>query len=132
MSGQRPSEMRTAMSRVRGLGAARSGTGHFWHQRVTSVALISLSIIFVVIVISLLGRNHAAAVQVLGSPLVAILMLLFIGTGIYHMWIGMQEIVVDYVHADLSKLSLLLLNTFFCFVIGVGCVFAILKMSFGV
>jgi len=132
MSGQRPSEMRTAMSRVRGLGAARSGTGHFWHQRVTSVALISLSIIFVVIVISLLGRNHAAAVQVLGSPLVAILMLLFIGTGIYHMWIGMQEIVIDYVHADLSKLSLLLLNTFFCFVIGVGCVFAILKMSFGV
>lgn len=132
MIGERPGEMRTAMSRVRGLGAARSGTGHFWHQRVTSVALLSLSIIFVVIVISLLGRNHAAVVQVLGSPLVAILMLLFIGTGIYHMWIGMQEIVIDYVHADISKLSLLLLNTFFCFVIGVGCVFAILKMSFGV
>ncbi|MBV9259985.1 MAG: succinate dehydrogenase, hydrophobic membrane anchor protein, partial [Pseudolabrys sp.] len=50
----------------------------------------------------------------------------------YHMWIGMQEIVIDYVHADIAKLSLLLLNTFFCFVVGVGCVFAILKLSFGV
>jgi succinate dehydrogenase / fumarate reductase membrane anchor subunit len=120
------------MRSVRGLGSAHSGTWHFWHQRVTSVALLSLTTIFIIIVISLLGRNHAAVVQVLGSPLVAILMLLFIGTSIYHMWIGMQEIILDYVHQDLLKLSALMTNTFFCFVIGVGCVFAILKLSFGV
>ena len=70
--------MRTPMRRVRGLGAAHSGTGHFWHQRITSVAGIPLTIALVVIVIALLGRSHAAVVQILGSPLVAIIMLLFI------------------------------------------------------
>ncbi|MGI8525433.1 MAG: succinate dehydrogenase, hydrophobic membrane anchor protein [Pseudolabrys sp.] len=127
-----PERILTPMRRVRGLGSARSGTTHFWHQRVTAVALISLTVIFIVIVVMLLGRNHAAVVQVLGSPLVAILMLLFIGASIYHMWIGMQEIIIDYVHGDLAKVLLLMTNTFFCFVMGVGCVFAILKLSFGV
>ncbi|MBV8792164.1 MAG: succinate dehydrogenase, hydrophobic membrane anchor protein [Pseudolabrys sp.] len=122
----------TPMRRVRGLGAAGSGTEHFWHQRVTSFALISLTIIFVVIVVSLLGRNHAAVVQVLGSPLVAILMLLFILASVYHMWIGMQEILIDYIHDDKLKLFVVVTNTFFCIVIAMGCVFAILKLSFGV
>ena len=63
--------MRTPLARVRGLGAAHSGTGHFWHQRLTAVASVPLTIAFVVIVVSLLGRNHAAVVQILGSPLVA-------------------------------------------------------------
>jgi succinate dehydrogenase / fumarate reductase membrane anchor subunit len=132
MTPELPNRILTPLRRVRGLGSARSGTGHFWHQRVTSVALLTLTAIFIVIVVSLLGRNHAAVVQVLGSPFVAIMMLLFIGTSIYHMWLGMQEIIIDYVHQDVAKLSMLILNTFFCFVIGVGCVFAILKLSFGV
>jgi succinate dehydrogenase / fumarate reductase membrane anchor subunit len=132
MSAPNGPQLRTPLRGVYGLGAARSGTGHFWHQRVTSVALLSLSAIFVVIVVALLGRNHAAVVQILGSPLVAILMLLFIGTSIYHMWLGMQEIIIDYVHQDLLKLYLLICNTFFCIFVGVTCAFAILKLSFGV
>jgi succinate dehydrogenase / fumarate reductase, membrane anchor subunit len=132
MIAPRPQRILTPMRRVRGLGSARSGTGHFWHQRVTSVALLSLTAIFIVIVVSLLGRNHAAVAQVLGSPLVAIVMMLFIGTSIYHMWIGMQEIIIDYVHDEMPKLLTLMANTFFCFVIGVACLFAILKLSFGV
>ena len=132
MTDSDPRQMRTAMRRVRGLGAAHSGTGYFWHQRVTSVALLFLTVAFVVILLSLLGRNHAAVVQILGSPLVAIMMLLFIGAGIYHMWIGMQEIVIDYVHEDKLKLLTLMANTFFCVVIGIACVYALLKLSFGV
>jgi succinate dehydrogenase / fumarate reductase membrane anchor subunit len=132
MIGQRPNEMRTPMRRVRGLGPARSGTGHFWHQRVTSAAGVLLSIALIVIAISLLGRSHAAAVQILASPLVAILMLLFIINSAYHMWIGMQEIILDYVHEDNSKLFSLLANTFFCFAVAFACAFAILKLSFGV
>lgn len=123
---------RTPLRQVRGLGAARSGTSHFWQQRVTSVALLSLTLIFVIIVVMLLGRNHAAVVQILGSPLVAILMLLFIFTAAYHMWLGMQEIIVDYVHDDRLKLFTLMANTFFCSAVGLACVFAILKLSFGV
>lgn len=125
-------QMRTPMRRVRGLGAAHSGTHHFWHQRVTSVAGIPLCIAAIVIVIGLLGRSHAAVVQILGSPIVAIIMLLFIINIVYHMWIGMQEIIVDYVHEDKLKLATLLGNTFFCFAIGLASAFAILKLSFGV
>jgi succinate dehydrogenase membrane anchor subunit len=124
--------MRTPMRRVRGLGAAHTGTGHFWYQRVTSVAGIPLTIALVVIVISLLGRSHAAVVQILGSPLVAILMLLFILNTAYHMWIGMQEIVLDYVHEDRWKLAGLMANTFFVFAVALASCFAVLKLSFGV
>jgi succinate dehydrogenase / fumarate reductase membrane anchor subunit len=124
--------MRTPLGRVRGLGSARAGTTTFWHQRLTSVAAIPLTFGFIVIVIALLGRNHAAAVQILGSPLVAIVMLLFIVTTVYHMWIGMQEIIVDYVHDELMKYLALLANTFFSVVVALACVYAILKLSFGV
>lgn len=124
--------MRTPMRHVRGLGAAHSGTGDFWHQRVTSVAGIPLTIALIVIVIALLGRSHAAVVQILGSPIVAIVMLLFIINMAYHMWIGMQEIVIDYVHEDRLKLASLMANTFFSFAVGFASAFAILKLSFGV
>ena len=121
----------TAERRVRGLGAARTGTGHFIGQRVTSVALLILTIAFIVIVAGLLGRSHAAAVQILASPLVAILLLLFIVTSIYHMWIGMQEIIIDYVHDDLPKFAALIGNTFFCVAVGAVCVFALARLAFG-
>jgi succinate dehydrogenase / fumarate reductase membrane anchor subunit len=130
MSG--PQTFRTPMRRVRGLGAARSGTRHFWHQRVTSAAGVLLTIALVVIAISLLGRSHAAAVQILGSPIVAVIMLLFIVNSSYHMWIGMQEIILDYVHEDKLKLLSLMANTFFVFAVALASCFAILKLSFGV
>ncbi|MDE2330616.1 MAG: succinate dehydrogenase, hydrophobic membrane anchor protein [Bradyrhizobium sp.] len=132
MIGQRPNEMRTPARRVRGLGPARSGTAHFWHQRVTSAAGVLLTIAFLVIVISLVGRTHAAVVQILGSPLVAVVMLLFIVNMLYHMWIGMQEILLDYVHEDKLKILALLGNTCFVFAVGFAAAFAILKLSFGV
>jgi succinate dehydrogenase / fumarate reductase membrane anchor subunit len=125
-------QMRTPMRSVRGSGAAHSGTGNFWHQRVTAVAGIPLTIALVIIAIALLGRSHAAVVQILGSPIVAIIMLLFIINMTYHMWIGMQEIIVDYLHDDKFKLAALLANTFFCIAVAFASCFAILKLSFGV
>jgi succinate dehydrogenase / fumarate reductase, membrane anchor subunit len=124
--------MRTPLGRVRGLGSARSGTGHFWWQRVTSVALIPLTIGVLAIIFSLLGRNHAAVIQILGSPLVAIVMLLFIGTSAYHMKLGMQVIIEDYVHEEVPKLLLLMGNVFFAIAVGMAAVYAVLKISFGV
>jgi succinate dehydrogenase / fumarate reductase membrane anchor subunit len=127
-----PSHLVTPARRVRGLGAAHSGTGHFWHQRVTSVAGIPLTIALVIIIVALLGRSHAAVVQILGSPIVAITMLLFIINSAYHMWIGMQEIILDYVHEEKLKFVSLMANTFFSFVVALASAFAILKLSFGV
>jgi succinate dehydrogenase / fumarate reductase membrane anchor subunit len=127
-----PAHMRTPMSRVRGLGAARSGTTHFWYQRLTSVAGVPLTIGLVLIIITLMGRSHAAVVQILGSPLIAIVMLLFIINTAYHMWIGMQEIILDYVHEERWKLASLMANTFYVVVVAFAAVYAILKLSFGV
>jgi succinate dehydrogenase / fumarate reductase membrane anchor subunit len=125
-------QMRTPMRRVRGLGAAHSGTGTFWHLRVTSAAGVLLTVAVVVIAISLLGRNHAAVVQILGSSPVAVIMVLFIVNSTYHMWIGMQEIILDYVHEDKLKLLALMANTFFTIGVAAAACFAILKLSFGV
>ena len=124
--------MRTPMRRVRALGPARSGTGHFWYQRVTSVAGVPLTIGLLLIITALLGRTHAAVVQILGSPIVAIIMLLFIINTAYHMWIGMQEIILDYVHEENWKMLSLMSKTFFVFGVGLASVYAILKLSFGV
>jgi succinate dehydrogenase membrane anchor subunit len=125
-------EHRTPLARVRGLGSAKSGTGHFWHQRLTAVANVPLTIAFVLIVIALLGRNHAAAQQILAAPLVAIVVLLFIGSVTYHMRIGMQVIIEDYVHEETAKLVLIMLNTFFAIAIALASAYAIFKLSFGV
>lgn len=132
MIGEKFREMRTPMRRVRGLGPGHSGTSTFWHQRLTSAAGVLLTIALAVIVLTLAGRSHAAAVQILGSPLVAIVMLLFVLNMSYHMWIGMQEIILDYVHDDKMKILSVVGNTFFVFLVGFASAFAILKLSFGV
>jgi succinate dehydrogenase / fumarate reductase membrane anchor subunit len=124
--------MRTPLGRVRGLGSAKSGTEHFWAQRVTSVASIPLTAGFIVIVAMLVGRNHAATVQILGSPLVALTMILFMATIVYHMWLGMQIIIEDYVNDPLRKAIAAMSNTFFSVVVALASIFAILKLSFGV
>ena len=125
-------KMSTPLARVRGLGSAKSGTEHFWRQRLTAVANVPLTIGFVFIVVGLLGRNHAAVVQILGSPLVAVIMLLFIVSITTHMRIGMQVIIEDYVHDEGHKFFLLIANTFFAFAIGLASAFAILMLSFKV
>ena len=125
-------KMSTPLARVRGLGAAKSGTEHFWRQRLTAVANVPLTIAFVLILVSLLGRNHAAAAQILGSPLVAIIMLLFILSITIHMRIGMQVVIEDYVHEEPGRLILLMLNTFFSLAVALASAYGILKLSFGV
>jgi len=119
--------MSTPLARVLGLGSAKSGTEHFWRQRLTAVANVPLTVAFVV-----LGRNHAAVVQILGSPLVAIIMLLFIASITTHMRIGMQVIIEDYVHDEVTKFFLLMANTFFAVAVALACAFAILMLSFKV
>ena len=124
--------MRTPLGRVRGLGSAKSGTGHFWHQRLTALANVPLTIGFIAILMSLLGRGHAAVVQILGSPLVAIVMLLFIGSATYHMKLGMQVIIEDYVHDEKWKFAAVIANIFFAVAVGLAAVYAIVKLSSGV
>jgi succinate dehydrogenase membrane anchor subunit len=125
-------DMRTPLGRVLGDGSAKWGTRHFVEQRLTALAGIPLTIAAVLIVTSLIGHNHAAVVQILGSTPVAIVMLLFIISGAYHMKLGMQVIIEDYVHDEGVKYALLIANTFFAVLVGFSSVYAILKLSFGV
>jgi succinate dehydrogenase / fumarate reductase membrane anchor subunit len=124
--------LRTPLGRVRGLGSARTGTEEFWLQRMTAIASIPLTVAGLFLVISLTGRSYPAVKQILGSPLVAVLMILFILANVVHMKIGIQVVVEDYVYRKNQKFTLLILNTFFAWAIGLACVFAILKISFGV
>ena len=123
-------DMRTPLSRVRGLGSAREGTEHFWRQRLTAIANIPLLGFFIFVVVKLNGAGHAELVAYLSQPWVAIIMLIVLGSGIYHMKLGMQVIIEDYVHGGSGKL-LLIANTFFAIALATACSFAILKLGFG-
>ncbi len=125
------SSMKTPMKRVRGLGSAKTGTDHFWTQRLSAAATMLLAIALVVVLAGTVGKDAVAARAVLAQPLVAVLLLLFIVSGVAHMRIGMQVIIEDYVHEEGAKVIALGLNTFFSAIIAVICLFAVLKLSFG-
>lgn len=126
------SSMRTPLGRVRSLGAAHSGTTDFWRQRLTGVAMTLLMIPGIVVVMMVVGRNQAGAAQVLGSPWVSFILLLFIIASTWHMKIGMQVVIEDYVHNEKLKLTGILANNFFSAAVALAAIYAIIKLSSGV
>ncbi|WP_298374301.1 succinate dehydrogenase, hydrophobic membrane anchor protein [uncultured Bradyrhizobium sp.] len=124
--------MRTPLERVRGLGSAHTGTSDFWRQRLTAVAMTLLIVPVLVVILMLIGRNHAGAAQILGSIPIAIILLLFIVASTWHMKIGMQIVIEDYVHSEKVKLACVMANNFFCVAVALASIYAILKLSSGV
>jgi succinate dehydrogenase / fumarate reductase membrane anchor subunit len=135
MSAQGPHgapSMRTPLGRVRNLGASHSGTGDFWRQRLTAVAMVLLIIPVLVVIMMLIGSNQAGAKLVLGSLPVAIILILFIIASTWHMKIGMQVVIEDYVHSEKLKLAMIMANNFFSFAVALASIYAIFKLSSGV
>lgn len=124
--------MRTPLGRVRNLGAAHSGTTDFWRQRLTGVAMTLLMIPAIVIVMMTLGSNQAGAKVILGSLPIAVILLLFILASAWHMKIGMQVVIEDYVHNEKLKLASVMLNNFFAIAVALASTYAIIKLSSGV
>jgi len=127
-----PRSMRTPLGRVRHHGAAREGTGHFTAQRVTSIALLVLAPWFAIsAALSMRDATYVQAIDFLSKPVNAVGTILLVFVGFYHMSLGMQEVIVDYILKPSTKAVLLLLNAFAPIVLGLGAIFAVLMVNFG-
>jgi len=122
--------LQTPRAKVRHLGSAKGGTLDAWRLRLTSFALVPLTIAFVVVVLSLIGRDYDHAKALLGSSCPAILLILFIGAGVWHMSIGMKAVIDDYIHSDHLKSLALMANSLFSAVLGLSCIYAVFRLSF--
>jgi succinate dehydrogenase / fumarate reductase membrane anchor subunit len=123
--------LQTPLAQVRGLGSAKEGTEHWWLQRLTGLALVPLTIWFVVSIACLAGADHNNVVEWLSSPMVAVFVILFLGVGFYHLKIGVQVVIEDYIHSHWIKAGSLITVTFFCSVVGLASVLAVLKLAVG-
>lgn len=125
------SDLRTPLSRARGLGSAKDGLHHWWAQRLTAVALIPLVVWFAVSLIMMSGADYTVVRAWIGSPVVMVLLILTIVIGLHHGQLGMQVVVEDYVHSDGWKLAYIMLIRFIAVLFGLAGVVAILRIGFG-
>lgn len=123
--------LRTPLSRARGLGSAKSGAEHWWMQRVTAVSNLFLVVFFVLLIVSLIGADHAQVAARLSHPVVATGLIALVISVTWHMRLGMQVVIEDYVHGEGAKVACLLANTYFCAAIAIASIFAVLKLGFG-
>ena len=123
--------MRSPLGRVRGLGSARDGVGHWWAARMTALALIPLALWFVASVVTLTGADYATVRAWIGSPVVAGLLVLLVLMTFTHAALGLQEIVEDSIHHEGAKLVALLAVKAFALLLGLTGVLAVLTILFG-
>lgn len=122
---------RTPLGRARGLGSAREGTGHWWAQRLTAIALVPLCLWFVAGIIGLVGAGHGAAVAWIASPVNAVLLVLLILAVFHHGQLGLQVVIEDYVHTEWRKITLIIAVKFGALILGLAAVFAVGRIAFG-
>ena len=123
-------DLRSPLSRVKGLGSAKDGTHHFWHQRLTSLLLIPL-VLWLGFSLAAMPVDHATLVDWVRQPLVTIALVLLIGTTFYHAKLGLQVVIEDYVASHSRRTFFLLLSSFLCLLFGLVGVVAVLKIAFG-
>ncbi|HVV26667.1 MAG TPA: succinate dehydrogenase, hydrophobic membrane anchor protein [Rhizomicrobium sp.] len=123
------SSAETPLHRVQGMGASHTGTGHFWRERVTAVALVPLSLWFLYVMLGLAGTSEVTALQFLAHPWNALLMGAFVVFSLYHAALGLQVVVDDYVHTAGARIFLLILIRFSLIAVGALSLFAIVRIA---
>ena len=121
--------MRTDLGRVRGLGTAKEGVHHWWMQRLTAIALIPLTLWFIISIATLNNASYTETVNWLSIPLVSIFMILLVSATLYHALLGVQVVVEDYIHEEGFKFLLLIGLKFIFLVLGVVAIFSLLKIA---
>ncbi|HET6432451.1 succinate dehydrogenase, hydrophobic membrane anchor protein [Dyella sp.] len=124
-------DLQHPLKRARGLGSAQSGVGHWWNERVTSVALVALGVWFVVLVLRLMHADYAAAHALMARPWNAVLMICFLLVTFWHTALGLQVVIEDYVHTRWKEVSLLMLVKFFAVLGALASVLAVLRIVLG-
>ena len=122
---------RTELSRVRGLGAAKEGVHHWWMQRVSAIALVPLTLWFVIALVGHSGADSATTRAWLGSPVIFGLMVLLIGATFYHAQLGLQVVIEDYIHREGWKIALILVTKLASLVLALAAIVALLVTAFG-
>jgi len=123
-------DQRTPLARVLGLGSARDGTGHWWAQRVSAIALLVLGIWFLAGLAQLPGYGYAEVQGWLGRPTSAVLMLLLVASVAWHSDLGIQVVIEDYVHQPLLKAASIIVVRFLHVLLAAASIFAVLRMAF--
>ncbi len=123
--------IKTPLKIVSGLGSAKSGTTHFWHQRLTALANIPLSIFLIWFIASVAGANRLLMVVMLSNPIISSLLILSIFSILWHMRLGMQVVIEDYISTEIRKILALTLNNFFVIGVGALSIISVLKLGFG-
>ncbi|MDR3375460.1 MAG: succinate dehydrogenase, hydrophobic membrane anchor protein [Ancalomicrobiaceae bacterium] len=123
--------MRTPLAKVRGLGSAKEGTGHFWMQRLTAVALVPLVVYFIAFIVLNTSAPYETAVSHIAKPITATVLIAMVIAGLIHMKLGVQVIIEDYIHGAAMKTVLLLGNTLFSYFVGIGTILAVAKIAIG-
>ncbi len=121
--------MRSQLGRVRGLGSAKSGVGHWWAERVTALALIPLTVWFVFAALSLVGASHEVVLLWVANPVTIVLLICLVLATFHHMQLGLQVVIDDYVHVESTRFALLLLVKAVCFVFALAGIVSVLRMG---
>lgn len=124
-------EMRSHLGRVRGLGSANEGVGHWWMQRLTGIALVPLVLWFAFSMVGLVGADLATVKTWVGLHGNPVLLILLIGTVFYHAHLGLQVIVEDYIHGEGIKTASIILIKLGAVFLAAFNIFAVIRLTFG-